>query len=1395
MENNIRIILTADLQVKNRTHNLTSSYERVCEEIEQIAIETKANIIVYAGDMLEYPSSNDSERKIIYNHFSNLLNIHSLKELVVMNGNHDIELGKKSISLLSENNPVDTYYNMSKTLSPERAEKLNYLKLQKEYKSKFSDKLSWISYSLEDGTSSGSNLDLTPPSLDVLRIPIFHDILKEYVDDKKLPVSKSKYEYLMEMDKFPETSPLILAGDIHERYTTYKDGKTFLYPGSSCQRNHGEGSYLKIRKNVILNKAPEKYVLQIDVKINTEDASKSTFEVTEIPLKNTLHYITIDFNTKTFVDNWKEQLETGLTRLQVSRNVNIFKLVISNVYMKHEMEILNIINKFFEKHNNQYESANYLELSYGQIVFDSEEELFENELSDANENDSDEEFDIEEENIVLNTDKLNIIFNKVVDNYSKSILKEFSNPEEFNEVVDELKSLFSEQIELFYGNKNSYNVDLDKIATNGFMALGPNEIDLNIPGLTRIVGNNGIGKTTLYNILRWTLKNMVIEGLPKNTKKENLLLVFNDELIDQNKVNTQLSIRVNNIPVLIERYATRVWKKSATDEDKRTKNWKTFIDTVSSTLKVTILHQDKEPVVKLNDEAQALLDSWFGNVPENIMILNQFKILQLLNTSGNSLNEMVLEFAGVDYLKSLEENLDLVKSKYQVSKPDKAQIDIVIEKNRIVEKLELNETIIIDNEKKLLEHEEELKVDKNNLSIKLQEKINLGNVPEKIKNLTAELDAELNIKNSFEFKEIQILPVFTQIKPEKEDTTDLVENIDNYGFKIGTKKSDIVKTSNEFNTEKQNKLDKLNELYNKFDKEIIDFKNEKQEHFTIHSEAVVSELKLFKSTTLNFWREFYKTLLDTDNKELTNNNEKYNTLVQSKNEIITKIATLNKIISSGICQACNRVLDNVEEKIKQAEVEIDELNLKLETVNEDILEINTKKSTVNSNMTLTQSKLNKIVDIISWNSNLNTLTEIESELKIIQNNESIFDTEIVKLEIFTAFYTKLIEIHKLNLSVNEDEFIVTRQGNMSKFNELKNILVTLNLQTELTPTLLKIEFLKSLFDFIELNKTQNFELVNLQNELNDMNEKLTKINNLFNTDLNNFNTDLNNFNNEVTRINKLNSEVNEHNNKISVINANVERFQKEIELQNNNIYEYEKVNKEYNELSQNVEEIEDNIKSKTKTNSDLNNANSLMNQNLFTLNELEEKWKDYRKKNFIYKTFEKLIKKDFKYAIFNFYRQFLNNKLNILLEGLDFRLYWNSDSALYMVKFSKNSLDETETIYRPVKLASGMQTSFLGLSLIYTIHLLNVRNSISHIFIDEISGQLNSGKNTNSDDDDLTNSESKNYQEQLVFLLNKFTKKKIFIIDHVIENFWETKTIEVTRKIVDGNKLSFYNDI
>ena len=125
-------------------------------------------------------------------------------------------------------------------------------------------------------------------------------------------------------------------------------------------------------------------------------------------------------------------------------------------------------------------------------------------------------------------------------------------------------------------------------------------------------------------------------------------------------------------------------------------------------------------------------------------------------------------------------------------------------------------------------------------------------------------------------------------------------------------------------------------------------------------------------------------------------------------------------------------------------------------------------------------------------------------------------------------------------------------------------------------------------------------------------------------------------------------------------------------------------------------------------------------------------------------------------------------------------MYWHQSLDLYMVQI-KNG----QQTFRPVQLVSGMETAFLGLSMIYAIHLLNVKNSISNIFIDEISGQLNSGK-------ELSTNDNINYQEQLVLLLSKFTDKSIFIIDHVIDNLFETHTYKVVH---NENNTAIYKSV
>ena len=301
------------------------------------------------------------------------------------------------------------------------------------------------------------------------------------------------------------------------------------------------------------------------------------------------------------------------------------------------------------------------------------------------------------------------------------------------------------------------------------------------------------------------------------------------------------------------------------------------------------------------------------------------------------------------------------------------------------------------------------------------------------------------------------------------------------------------------------------------------------------------------------------------------------------------------------------------------------------------------------------------------------------------------------------------------------------------------------------------------------------DIKSLQNKNENINSKNIELNNSINLlkneyikSLENYNKTLSNHNDNVSKITNENDLVETHNKQFSDIESRLLEYGKNKLSYENNL---EKYNNLLFEINESLTEKSTLTQNKNNKNTEIINLEKdLINvdNKIETLTKEYNNYLEYKKHLSIYGLYDKLINKDFPDIVFEYYRKFLNNTLNILLEDMNFKLYWDSTGALYMVQI-KNG---TET-YRPVQLVSGMETCFLGLSLIYTIHLLNVKNNISHIFIDEISGQLNSGK-------ELTNRENiVNYQAQLVLLLNKFDTKTVFVIDHHIENFYQTLTYSV----------------
>ena len=119
-----------------------------------------------------------------------------------------------------------------------------------------------------------------------------------------------------------------------------------------------------------------------------------------------------------------------------------------------------------------------------------------------------------------------------------------------------------------------------------------------------------------------------------------------------------------------------------------------------------------------------------------------------------------------------------------------------------------------------------------------------------------------------------------------------------------------------------------------------------------------------------------------------------------------------------------------------------------------------------------------------------------------------------------------------------------------------------------------------------------------------------------------------------------------------------------------------------------------------------------------------------------------------------------------MLGSLRFRLVFDKSSLT--LKFV--DLDKRTT--RPVMFVSGMQTIMAGLALIQTRAKMNQSKSVNFIFIDEISGVLNDGKDVSYEADNF-----KKLMSDLLQVIARTTS--IYIVDHVIENLNENRILEV----------------
>ena len=98
MNQKIKLLFSADTQVKVRNNNLYSVYSANLSDITNIAKTENVDAVVISGDLFEYCHPNEAEISLIYQFISSIVSIETVKELVIMPGNHDLEKIKRKQS-------------------------------------------------------------------------------------------------------------------------------------------------------------------------------------------------------------------------------------------------------------------------------------------------------------------------------------------------------------------------------------------------------------------------------------------------------------------------------------------------------------------------------------------------------------------------------------------------------------------------------------------------------------------------------------------------------------------------------------------------------------------------------------------------------------------------------------------------------------------------------------------------------------------------------------------------------------------------------------------------------------------------------------------------------------------------------------------------------------------------------------------------------------------------------------------------------------------------------------------------------------------------------------------------------------------------------------------------
>lgn len=1304
---------TADVQVKNNKPYLHIPTEMALRTIEDSVRSLMSPVHVIAGDLFEYAKPSLSEQELIYQHLTNLLLIPTLKELVIIAGNHDLVKDKVQTSEERGHNAITTFTNVIENI-PFAKEKIRYFSKSGIYTSNVNDQMEYVVYSLED-TDCWEDLknQVTPGKL---QICLYHAMLREYAEYDKLPIPAHVMDKLDSIEMFPANS-VIMSGDIHKTLIFEgSENQTFIYPGSPLQHTFSEGTYVTFDGKLKVQRGSDKYLMVYSVHGN------QLTDIRRIPYQSEIEYVTVEIKPGNYT---AEEILVELNDLDLDfctaedgvktqrpKPTVCIKLKSNNRYIAAEADLIECIKS---RILNAYDF--HVIVSYDKIKSDIEQRGYVNDLiNEITESSDSVSFDTSLDKNSINELSLSNV--QLVSLFRNALKTKY--PTITENIIEEVVMHF--QNELVSTNNNTharFDIRFESIRTNGFMFLDECEVDLNHEGITRILGTNGIGKTTLYKMIRWVLTDKIHEGMSNSETVKNTKLIFNKNKPDNDFVQVELKLSVNGMPVIIQRSASRRWKENTTDDIKLSNNRDNYISNVTRSLQVYI--GDERHIS--DTEAQREIDTWFGNTVNNLLFLNSSKIESLLNQKPVDIKENIMRYIGVDYLFSMKDNYPKVQQSIfeSVTKPKRKAVAISENISQVQENLDSKRQELDENQEYL---------DVTNVEL---EKIELSFEKYKEKSYTHNsLTEQLSkLNNELKYWEKKLFKI-----PELQE--EYTEQVDGLKAQINQLNSDI--------SSKQIQLDEL--IKKGFDQTELDDKKAKflegatkivdaerasveqnelapvKTDFDNQQALLSSKRESFESTRKQILED-YHAKQETIKSELNKINTGLERVESLRNETLEKISNKQNLIDGSPCPTCG----NKTEKLVQ------------EVIDSYIQELDTLKT----NLTKIDTKRDELLETKKQKQSLQETLDTEyrsfvSEPLLSEELKSI-SVEIEEIEkSLTEIQTKINELNDFIEKCNIKEVCLgSNKPNNDKLRAIRSEYAEI-----------KAAYIAGQYDHDQLLGEKSDEINKLNKQLKQLSDELSKVEELDNK------AKASNYRRSM--IEKDQQNVNEN---IELTNNKIGDLQKQIDDLNFDVNEFEKLKNNQIELGAEKEKLVKKVAVIEQQ------VIPVVERELDQLQQELENCQRYSGLEVVDRLYKDMIySQNFIHVLFEYYMIFLNNTLNLLLEDVPFKLQWTDGNSMQMV-----TIVNGEYVYQDSKQASGMETTFLGLALLYTIHVLNIQNSVNVMFIDEISGTLNNGANLSYD--------AENYQELFVKILSKFTDKSIFIIDHTIDDIKQNVTYEV----------------